>query len=75
MCSIPEHEQHTFRACTDDAFVSSKFLSSICSGEFTTRLAQHNISFVLGEVCDEGWLYAFVNPPVDLAGISRQLGN
>lgn len=72
---IPKLKFHTFRACTDSFFIPSNFLQSIHSGAFTTLLAQHGVSIVLGEVGDEQLLYRLVNPPSDLPGLQTQLQN
>ena len=72
---ISQLELHTFRATTDDSFISPEFLSSLHDGSFTTRLANHGVSVFLGEVADEMNLYRLVNPPKDRAGLETQLLN
>jgi carboxylesterase type B len=66
---------HTFRATTDSSFIPPTFLQTLHDGSFTTKLAEHNISVLLGEVADEWNLYRLVNPPTDSAGLKLQLRN
>ncbi len=66
---------HTFRACTDSAFVPFTFLQSIHDGSFTTLLAEHNIQILLGDLSDEWKLYRLVNPPFDFSTLKIQLQN
>ncbi|KPI36781.1 putative esterase/lipase [Cyphellophora attinorum] len=73
--SITRLKQHTFRSSTDDAFIPSTFLHSLHSGHFTTLLAKHNISVLLGECAHEAELYKLVNPPSDYPGLLVQLAN
>lgn len=73
--SISKLKMHTFRASTDSSFIPPTFLSSLHSGKFTTQLAQHNISVLFGEVCDEAELYKLVNPPSNHAELVEQLAN
>ena len=73
--AIPSLKFHTFRATTDNSFVSSKFLSSIHDGSFAARLKENGTSLMLGEVADEGLLYRLVNPPSSRDGLVVQLNN
>ena len=73
--SLPNLTRHTFRASTDNAFIPPSFLSSLHDGTFTTLLAKHNISVLLGEVRDEYQLYKLVNPPHDHSSLVTQLKN
>jgi carboxylesterase type B len=66
---------HTFRACTEESFVSSHFLESVHDGSFTTHLANNGVQIMLGDVRDEELLYRLVNPPSDYATLKRQLQN
>jgi carboxylesterase type B len=73
--SLSRLKSHTFRSSTDNAFIPPTFLDSLHSGRFTTQLAQHNISILIGEVADEANLYRLVNPPSDYPGLLTQLAN
>ena len=73
--SISRLKMHTFRSSTDSDFISPTFLSSLHSGAFTTKLASHDVSVLLGEVCDEVELYKLVNPPSTYSGLITQLSN
>jgi carboxylesterase type B len=73
--SLSQLKYHTFRAVTDGSFIPTTFLSSIHDGSFTTLLAEHNVSIILGEVSNEANLYALVNPPTDYSGFLVQLRN
>jgi carboxylesterase type B len=66
---------HTFRACTEESFVPSRFLESIHDGSFTTHLASNGVQIMLGDVRDERLMYRLVNPPSDYATLKRQLEN
>jgi carboxylesterase type B len=73
--SLSKLKYHTFRAVTDRSFIPTTFLSSIHDGSFTTLLAEHNVSIILGEVSNEANLYALVNPPTDYSDLLVQLQN
>ncbi len=73
--SLAKLTRHTFRGSTDGDFIPPSFLSSLHDGTFTTLLANHNISVLLGEVRDEYQLYKLVNPPHDHATLITQLKN
>lgn len=73
--SISRLKAHTFRSSTDNAFIPPTFLHSLHNGHFTTLLAKHNISVLIGEVSDEAELYKLVNPPSDYPGLLTQLAN
>ena len=66
---------HTFRATTDNDFISPEFLKSLHDGSFTTRLAENGVEVMVGEVADEGNLYRLVNPPSTFDGLRLQLQN
>ena len=75
IASLSKLERHTFRASTDSSFIPPSFLSSLHNGTFTTLLAKHNISILLGEVRDEYQLYKIVNPPSTHSELITQLKN
>lgn len=72
---IPTLQHHTFRSGTDGEFIPPTFLKSIHDGSFTTLLAQHGVSILLGEVANEGMLYRLVNPATSLPTLEAQLNN
>jgi carboxylesterase type B len=72
---IQSMRSHTFRAATDNAFISSNFLSSISNGTLTEKLYDQNVSFLSGEVADEYMLYRLVNPPSSYDTLVAQLNN
>lgn len=73
--SLSRLQSHTFRSSTDNAFIPPTFLHSLHNGHFTTLLAKHNISILLGEVSDEANLYRLVNPPSSYPGLHTELAN
>ena len=73
--SIGKMDLHTFRATTDESFIPHGFLASLHDGSFTSRLAENQISVMLGEVANEGNLYRLVNPPSNFDGLRLQLRN
>lgn len=75
IAALSKMKMHTFRASTDEAFISSTFLSSLHSGAFTTRLARDGVSVLLGEVRDEKELYKLINPPSSYPDLLVQLAN
>jgi carboxylesterase type B len=75
IATIKTLKLHTFRGTTDSSFIPANFLQTLHSGNFTTKLAEHNIPVLLGEVADEWKLYRLVNPPTDAAGLTLQLRN
>jgi carboxylesterase type B len=75
IASIARLKLHTFRGTTDNSFIPPSFLQTLHSGSFTTLLADHGISVLVGEVANEWNLYKLVNPPTSLAGLRLQLRN
>lgn len=82
--AIPDNElaskilslkRHTFRPSTDGEFIPPTFLKSIHDGSFTTLLAEHGVSVLLGEVTNEEMLYRLVNPATSLSTLEVQLNN
>lgn len=73
--AIQHLKHHTFRAGTDDDFISSKFLSGIHDGSFATLLHERNISIMLGEVANEEMMYRLVNPATSYDDMIVQLNN
>jgi carboxylesterase type B len=73
--SLSKLKYHTFRAVTDGFFIPTTFLSSLHDGSFTTLLAEHTVSIILGEVSNEANLYALVIPPTEYSDLLVQLRN
>jgi carboxylesterase type B len=72
---IPGMELHTFRAVTDDNFISSKILKDIKSGEFSKMLINKKVRIMHGEVDNEGYLYSLLNPPISFEDLKTQIEN
>lgn len=66
---------HTFRAVTDDHFVSSTILKDIESGEFSKKLVKKNVKILIGEVDNEPWLYSVLNTPKTKEELKLQVEN
>lgn len=66
---------HTFRAVTDDDFISSNILSDIHNGTYGKKLSEKNIRIVIGEVLNEPELYSYLNTPLSLDSLSIELEN
>ncbi|KAK0391836.1 hypothetical protein NLU13_1335 [Sarocladium strictum] len=73
--AVHRMKQHTFRAGTDEDFVTSNFLADINSGELGRLLSEQDIEIMLGEVADEATLYRMVNPASDYDSLVVQLNN
>lgn len=72
---IPSLEMHTFRATTDDHFISSTTLADIKSGKFSKLLADKKVRIMHGEVDNEYYLYSLLNPPVSFEDLEVQVAN
>lgn len=66
---------HTFRAVTDDCFVSKDILKDINSGEFSKKLVAKGVRIMHGEVNNEGYMYSLLNPPKTFDDLAIQLEN
>ncbi|CCE81679.1 Piso0_002342 [Millerozyma farinosa CBS 7064] len=72
---LPEMSLHTFRAVTDDDFVSASLIKDIQSGLYAKKLAAKKMRIIIGEVSNEPVLYSYLNTPTDLEALSLQLEN
>ncbi|GMM47275.1 hypothetical protein DAPK24_038500 [Pichia kluyveri] len=72
---LPKLELHTFRAVTDDHFISSNILKDIVSGEFSRLLNAKGIRIMHGEVDNESYLYSLLNPPTSFDDLQLQVEN
>lgn len=72
---IPTLKMHTFRAVTDDKFVSSQLIKELNNGQFTERLIKKNIRLLIGEVDNEAWKYSMLNTPVSKDDLKVQVEN
>ncbi len=66
---------HTFRACTDDKFVSPTLFNDIYDGKFGEEFAKSGRSVIIGEVVNEFSIYANTNPPKTPEDFRNQLHN
>ncbi|OUT23660.1 hypothetical protein CAS74_000017 [Pichia kudriavzevii] len=72
---IPTLNLHTFRAVTDDDFVSSTTILDIMNGKFSELLVKKGVRIMHGEVDNEGYLYSLLNPPVSVEEFQLQVEN
>ncbi|KAG0689883.1 hypothetical protein C6P40_004293 [Pichia californica] len=72
---IPKLHLHTFRAVTDNHFISSTILKDIKSGKFSKLLKNKKVRIMHGEVDNEGYLYSLFNAPSSYDDLSVQIEN
>lgn len=75
---IPTLTHHTFRAVTDDKFISSTLIKDLDSGEYARRLLSikgDKFRILCGEVDNEPLKYSLLNTPQTLAELPVQVGN
>ncbi|CAH2350574.1 hypothetical protein CLIB1423_02S00210 [[Candida] railenensis] len=74
---LPKMKYHTFRAVSDNKFVSSTILADLTSGKFTSLLlsVKPSIRIVIGEVENEPWLYSVLDTPKDQIELEYQVEN
>lgn len=72
---IPEMKMHTFRAVTDDKFISSKLLEDLVSGVYGAKLKERKMRIMIGEVDNEGVKYSLLNTPKSMSELPLQLAN
>ncbi|KAL9108852.1 MAG: hypothetical protein Q9227_006383 [Pyrenula ochraceoflavens] len=73
--AISHLKLHTFRACTENSFITDNFLDTIHDGSFASKLGQYGVSIMLGEVANENRLYKLVNPGRSYDTLIVQLEN
>lgn len=56
---------HQFRPTTDTSFISSSLFENLDTGAFARSLLARNIRIIIGECCDERFLYSTWFPPTD----------
>ncbi|KAJ5503272.1 Carboxylesterase type B [Penicillium fimorum] len=56
---------HQFRPTTDTSFISPSLFTKLDSGAFARSLLARNIRIIIGECCDERFLYSAWFPPTD----------
>ncbi|GMM30667.1 hypothetical protein DAMA08_034120 [Martiniozyma asiatica (nom. inval.)] len=66
---------HTFRAVSDDKFVSKSILQDITSGKFGALLAKKGVRIMQGETNNEGYLYSFLDTPKSLDQLAVEIEN
>lgn len=72
---IPTLKMHTFRAVTDEYFVSSKIIKELYDGGFAAKLKERNIRVLTGEVDNEPWKYSILNTPKSIKDLDVQVEN
>lgn len=72
---IPKLKLHTFRAVTDDIFVSSTLLSDIKNGEFGKKLTKKGVRILHGETDNEGFLYSLLDTPHSIDQLAVEVEN
>nr|QFR37229.1 carboxylesterase [Cyberlindnera americana] len=72
---ITEMKLHTFRAITDDSFVSSSLLKDIQTGVYAKKLTDRGIKMIIGQVSNEPPLYGALNTPSSKEDLRIQLEN
>lgn len=72
---IPKLKLHTFRAVTDDIFVSASLLSDIKSGVFGRKLADKGVRILHGETDNEGFLYSLLDTPQTIEQLATEIEN
>lgn len=75
MNAILKLKLHTFRAITDNIFISSTLLQDIISGNYAKMLMRKKVSVLIGEVEDEPELYSHLNTPESVKDLRTQLEN
>lgn len=75
---IPTLSCHTFRAVTDNNFISSTLIEDLASGEYTTKLLKvkgESFRILCGEVDNEPVKYSLLNTPKTIDELPIQIGN
>lgn len=68
-------QNHTYRAVTDDDFVSPDILKDIVSGHFGSLMKERGIDLLIGETSNEGAKYATFNSPKSIPDLKVQVLN
>lgn len=72
---IPTLNLHTFRAVTDNKFVSEGIIKDLTSGVFSQKLLAKNIRIISGEVDNEPVKYSLLYTPHSLKELELQIHN
>lgn len=72
---IPKLKLHTFRAVTDDFFVSSTLLYDIKNGEFGKKIIEKGVRILHGETDNEGFLYSLLDTPHSIDQLAIEIEN
>lgn len=72
---IPKLKWHTFRAVTDNNFVSNTLLSDIDSGVFGKMLSKKGVRIFHGETDNEGFLYSWLDRPHSKEQLAVEIEN
>lgn len=72
---IPTLNFHTFRAVTDDHFVSSSLISDLASGVYAKKLSEKQVRIICGDVDNEPLRYSLLNTPTSVRALEVQVEN
>lgn len=72
---IPTLTLHTFRAVTDDHFISSQIMKDLDSGKFCKMMKEKNLRILNGEVDNELVKYSLLNTPTTIDELPIQIEN
>jgi carboxylesterase type B len=72
---IPSLTFHTFRAVTDENFISSQLIKDLHTGKFGRLLKDKGIRILNGEVDNECFKYSLLNTPETVEELGTQIEN
>lgn len=72
---IPTLTLHTFRAVTDNHFISSAIIEDLNSGKFCKLMKEKNLRILNGEVDNECLKYSLLNTPTTVSELPIQVEN
>ncbi|KAG0684138.1 hypothetical protein C6P40_003116 [Pichia californica] len=72
---IPTLTLHTFRAVTDNYFISSEIMKDLDSGKFSLLMKEKNLRILNGEVDNELVKYSLLNTPTTIDELPIQVEN
>ena len=72
---IPTLKYHTFRAVTDDHFISSSIIKDIHTGKFALMMKEKGLRVLNGEVDNESYKYSLLNTPQTVEQLPLEVEN
>ena len=72
---IPTLTLHTFRAVTDNHFISPKIIEDLNSGKFCQMMKDKKLRILNGEVDNERYKYSLLNTPTTIDELPIQVEN